>query len=301
MPQFDRFFTSNWRATQQKSRSHVIQLFVIVAALLLVPTLVVTWMTAGSMVAASPQTVGEPPADLPAASITLDSESGSRLAGWHIPSEQKRGVIVLAHPYQGSRLDMLNRARLLHSHGYSIVMTDLQAHGESPGEIVTIGHLERYDVAAAVDFAKENHPAEPIGVLGFSMGGAATLMASPLNVDAVVLESVYSSIESAVRNRVIVKLGALAAVPAKVLLMQLKPRLGISVADLRPIDRLPQVGCPVFIMSGTDDRHTTAEETHAMFEAANEPKEFWMVEGADHEDFVRFQPRRLPPSPAVIL
>jgi fermentation-respiration switch protein FrsA (DUF1100 family) len=268
----------------------VIQLFVIVAALLLVPALVVTWITAGSLVAARPQTVGEPPADLPGASITLNSESGSCLVGWHIPSEHKRGVIVLAHPYQGSRLCMLDRARLLHSQGYSVVMTDLQAHGESPGDHVTIGYLERHDVAAAVDFAKQHHPEEPIGVLGFSMGGAATLMASPLNVDAIVLESVYSSIESAVRNRVIVKLGALAALPATILLMQLKPRMGISVADLRPIDRLSKIGCPVFIMSGTDDRHTTAEETHAMFEAANEPKEFWMVEGADHEDLYDFSP-----------
>lgn len=112
----------------------------------------------------------------------------------------------------------------------------------------------------------------------------------PLNVDAMVLESVYSSIESAVQNRVTVKLGALAALPTKILLMQLKPRMGISVANLRPLDCLPKIGCPVLIMSGADDRHTTAEETHAMFEAANEPKEFWMVEGAGHEDLYDFSP-----------
>lgn len=268
----------------------MIQFFIIVAALLLVPALVISWMTAGSLVAAHPESVGKPPADLPADSITLNSESGSCLAGWHIPSEQKRGVIVLAHPYQGSRLDMLNRARLLHSQGYAVVMTDLQAHGESPGENVTIGYLERHDITAAVDFAKKRHPGEPIGILGFSMGGAATLLATPLNVDAMVLESVYSSIESAVRNRVIVKLGALAALPTKILLMQLKPRMGISVANLQPIDWLPKIGCPVFIMSGAEDRHTTEEETHAMFEAANEPKEFWMVEGAAHEDLYDFSP-----------
>lgn len=231
-----------------------------------------------------------PPADLPADSITLNSESGSCLVGWHIPSKQKRGVIVLAHPYQGSRLDMLNRARLLHSQGYAVVMTDLQAHGESPGENVTVGYLERHDITAAVGFAKNHHPGEPIGILGFSMGGAATLLATPLNVDAIVLESVYSSIESAVQNRVAVKLGALAALPTKILLMQLKPRMGISVANLRPIDWLPKIGCPIFIMSGADDPHTTAEETHAMFEAANEPKEFWMVEGAGHQDLYDFSP-----------
>jgi len=266
------------------------QIFVVVTALILVPALIVAWVGAGTLVAAHRVEVGDPPTDLPAVPISLRSESGSCLAGWHIRSESQRGVIVLAHPYQGSRLDMINRARLLYSQGYSIVMVDMQAHGESPGTRVTIGYIERHDVTAAVEFAKENHPDEPIGVIGFSMGGAATLMATPLNVDAIVLESVYPSIESAVRNRVIAQLGAFAELPAKVLLMQFKPRLGISVADLRPIDRLPQIDCPVYIMSGTDDDLTTVAETKAMFDAANEPKELWMVDGAGHEDLYDFVP-----------
>jgi fermentation-respiration switch protein FrsA (DUF1100 family) len=232
--------------------------------------------------------VGDPPADLPATTITLDSRSGGSIAGWHIRSVDHRGVIVLLHPYRGSRLAMLNRARLLYTEGYSVVMVDFQAHGESPGDRVTIGFLERHDVKAAVDFAKTLHPNEPIGVIGFSMGGAATLLASPLEVDAIVLESVYPDIATAVRNRVQAKLGTFAALPTQLLLMQMKPRMGISVSEMRPIARLAEVGCPIFIMSGTVDAHTTATDTRAMFETAVEPKQLWMVEGANHEDLHEF-------------
>ena len=266
------------------------QTIVVAAALIAVLGLLLAWFGAGALVAAHRTDVGEPPADLPAASIVLASASGVCLPGWHIPGQPGQGVIVLAHPYQGSRLDMINRARLLHAHGYSVVMFDMQAHGESPGDRVTIGYIERHDIAAAVDFAKQQHPQEPVGVIGFSMGGAATLMATPLNVDAVVLESVYPHIEAAVRNRMIAQLGRLAWAPTKALLAQLKPRLGISVRALRPVDRLPNVGCPVCIMSGTKDRLTTPEETLSMFDAAPDPKELWMVDGAEHEDLCDFSP-----------
>ncbi|MEO2033367.1 MAG: alpha/beta fold hydrolase [Planctomycetaceae bacterium] len=266
-------------------------LIVAVAALLLIPGLIVTWFGAGSFVAARPQSVGDPPADLPATPISLNSESGSRLAGWHLRSADHRGVVVLLHPYQGCRLTMVDRARFLHSKGYSSVMIDLQAHGESPGERVTIGYRERHDARAAVEFARTEHPHEPIAVIGFSMGGAAALLASPLNVDAMVLESVYPDIETAVKNRVVVKLGAFATLPARLLLMQFRPRLGISLADMRPIQHLPDVGCPVFIMSGTVDRHTTEADTRAMFKAAAEPKQLWLLDGADHEDLYDFNPQ----------
>lgn len=265
-------------------------IIVIAATLVLGLGIVTIWRAATAFVAPHAEEVGAAPADLPVECITLTSRSGSCLAGWYIPAIDARGVIVLVHPYQGSRLAMINRAHLLHSAGYSVVMIDLQAHGESPGKHITIGYLERHDVEAAVDFARTRHPDEPIGIIGFSMGGAATLLASPLNVDAIVLEAVYPHIFAAVYNRVRVKLGALAALPTYGLLMQFKPRLGISVSDLRPIDGLRRIDCPVFIMSGTADPHTTEADTQSMFQAASDVRDFWMVEGAGHEDLYDFAP-----------
>ncbi len=266
------------------------QFLVTAAALVMIPGVIVTWMAASHFVAAHPEEVGDPPQDLPVGATSINSASGSSLATWHIRSPSSNGVVVLAHPYQGSRLAMVNRARLLYGAGYSVVMMDLQGHGESPGERITIGHLERHDVRAAVDFARENHPDEPVGIIGFSMGGAAALLASPLNVDAMILEAVYPHIRAAVSNRIKARLGALAALPTAGLLMQFRPRLGISASELRPIHHLPGVGCPVFIMSGTSDPHTTLADTESMIEAAAEPSESWLVEGAGHEDLYDFVP-----------
>ncbi len=256
----------------------------IATSCLIMAGLIASWFVAGALVAPSPRVIGDPPRELNATGFVVKSDSGSWVSGWHTRPNSGKGVVVLLHGIHGSRLSMLERARMLHDAGYATVMIDFQAHGESPGDRITIGYLEQHDVRAAVEFARREHPGEPIGVIGVSLGGAAALLASPLKIDAIVLESVYPSIHDAIDNRVAAKLGPLSSIPASILLLQFRPRLGFSPHQLRPIDHLPDVGCPVCVASGSDDLHTTAMETQAMFSAAPEPKRLWLVDGAEHVD-----------------
>ncbi|MEJ2619378.1 MAG: alpha/beta hydrolase [Candidatus Thiodiazotropha sp.] len=264
--------------------------FAIVSALLIIVGLAASWIVAGELVAPMPRAIGAPPKDLPIKSVSFASESGSVIAGWHIPVTDSKATILLLHGIRGSRLSMLERARWLYANGYSILMIDFQAHGESPGEYITIGYLEKYDVKAAVGFARNLHPNESLGVLGVSLGGASAVLASPLDVEAVILESVYPNIDNAIYNRVSAKLGMFSMIPAELLLIQLEPRLGIPPSQLRPIDNINRINSPVLLISGAEDRHTTVEETQAIFDAALQPKQLLIVEGAAHEDLYRASP-----------
>jgi len=105
---------------------------------------------------------------------------------------------------------MLGRARFLTRAGYSTLLIDFQATGESPGEAITFGWRERFDVLASVRYLNARLPGEPVGIVAVSLGGAATLLATPLlEIRAAVLEAVYPSIERAVANRLRMRLGAL--------------------------------------------------------------------------------------------
>jgi fermentation-respiration switch protein FrsA (DUF1100 family) len=164
---------------------------------------------------------------------------------------------------------------------------DFQATGESAGNAITFGWLERFDVLASVQYLRTRLPGQPVGVIGMSLGGAATLLASPqLDVQAVVLEAVYPSIERAVVNRLRIRIGPLAEAAAPLLLVQLEPRLGVKPSDLRPVDHIGQLRCPVLIVAGTTDRHTTVADTDALFAAARQPKELWMIRNAAHVDYL---------------
>lgn len=114
------------------------------------------------------------------------------------------------------------------------------------------------------------------------------MLASPLDVDAMVLESVYPTVSHAVYDRVDMRLGGLKYVAAPLLLGQLKMRLGISTGDLRPIDFMDKVGCPVLILAGDKDLHTPMDEFQMMIDAAKEPKELLTFVGAGHQDLYAF-------------
>jgi alpha-beta hydrolase superfamily lysophospholipase len=153
--------------------------------------------------------IGALPAHLQGRDVQFESGSGSELHGWLIPGRKGAGAVVLMHGFRGDRRQMLARASFLSEAGYSVLLFDFQAHGESPGKQITIGYLESRDAQDAVEFMKKNNPGEKLGVIGLSMGGAAAILASPaLEVEAIVLEAVYPDIERAVANRAERYLGA---------------------------------------------------------------------------------------------
>jgi len=257
---------------------------------LLVLVLVLTlcggvWLAGSMLTAPVPQSVGDPPADLTARAVQFQSLSGAAIHGWFIPGKPGAGAIILMHGVRSNRLSMLDRARFLSNAGFSVLLFDFQAHGESSGEHITFGYLESRDAQAAVEFLRANARGERIGVVGVSMGGAATLLATPaLDVNAMVLEMVYPTIDEAVSNRLTMRLGRWAGILTPLLTFQLKPRLGISSDVLKPIEKVREISIPKLFIVGAEDQHTTLQESKEMFAAAAEPKELWIVEGAKHTD-----------------
>ncbi len=263
---------------------------VLIGMLVLISGFVGSWFMARSLLAPVRIDAGPPPGDLAATAVAFESESGAMIHGWHVSQVDERGVIVLVHGIRATRRSMVARARFLADSGYAVLLIDLQAHGESSGEIITAGHREQHDVRAAVEFARSQHPGTPIGLIGISLGGASAVLASPLSIDAMVLESVYTDIAIAIDHRVRARLGMLATIATPILMRQLEWQAGISRNDLRPMFRMQDLDCPVFVMSGLADRSTTVGDTRALFDSARGPKDLWLIAGAGHVDLHRFDP-----------
>ncbi|MFC1607465.1 alpha/beta hydrolase [Candidatus Latescibacterota bacterium] len=246
---------------------------------------VIIWLS-GMLAAPSPAEIGMPPVELHAYDVSFHSESGVLIRGWYIPGTVVDAAIVLMHGNGGNRLRMLSRAKFLSDAGYPLLLFDFQAHGESAGSHKTFGYLEKFDAQAAVDFIRNYTSAVKIGIIGTSLGGAATLLCGKdLEIDAAVLEAVYPTIEEAVQNRLHIKLGSIGPYLTNIHLLQMKPRLGFHPDALRPIDFIGAITYPVFIIAGTEDKRTTIKESKALYDGAQQPKEFWAIEGAAHEDF----------------
>lgn len=241
-----------------------------------------------------PSTAGLPGAEI----VQIPPSSSSVLRGWWMPSARPGGgAVILMHGVWSNRRSLVQRARVLHEHGFAVLLFDFQAHGESPGRRITYGHLEGLDAAAAVGFVRQRlPPGERIGAIGMSLGGAAALLGpEPLPVDALVLEAVYPDIEAALSNRLRAGLGPIAGpvftpllTPAFELL--LPPVLGVRLDELRPVDHIGTATAPLLIASGTADDRTPIGEARSLFDHAPEPKQFWSVQGAAHVDLERYDP-----------
>jgi uncharacterized protein len=261
-----------------------------IAATLSIAFVVVAWFIGGALVAPANRAVGLPPADLLCETVTLTTESGLTLVGWHVRSPNSSATVILLHPIRGDRRSMVSRAEVLRASGYSTLLIDLPAHGESQGDCITGGWRESQGAAAAVNFVRSTSPSHRIAIVGRSLGGAAALFASPLHIDALVLESVYPTITEAVHNRVAMRLGPLHHVVAPALTVQFNLRLGVCASELRPIDYIAKVNCPVLVASGDCDLHTTIGETQRLYDSAAEPKQLSVFKGAVHTDLLAFDP-----------
>ena len=234
-----------------------------------------------------PSTIGSIPNDLKhTRAVSFPSKSGSQLSGWLLEAKQGKGGILLLHGVRSNRLQMLKRAKFLQKAGYDVLLFDFQAHGESTGEQITFGHLESLDAESAYDYLQDRLCNPTIGIIGVSLGGASALLGEVKSkAKVMILESVYPSIEEAIENRLTMRLGVVSFYFSPLLTLQLKPRLGVGVEGLKPIEQMKEIKGAVLVISGEKDKHTMVSETKKMFALAPEPKELWIVKEKGHVDF----------------
>ena len=231
------------------------------------------------------------PQDLAVEPVAFPSASGATLRGWLVATNAGRGVVILQHGIHSSKSSLVDRARFLSQAGYAVLLYDFQAEGESLGKRITFGFLESRDAQAAVAFVRERFPGKPIGVVGVSLGAAAAALAQPpLDVQAIVFESMFPTIEDATKDRLEIQLGPLGRWLSPLLTAQVSLRTGCGVEDLRPARCVQKITAPKLFLAGTRDRETKIAEAEAMFQSAAEPKEFVPIAGARHEDLLSRAP-----------
>ena len=74
-----------------------------------------------------------PPTGLALESIQIPTKNGYSIAGWFIQGQNGKPGVLLLHSVRSNRLEMIGRAEFLNKAGYSVLLIDMQAHGEKIG------------------------------------------------------------------------------------------------------------------------------------------------------------------------
>ena len=241
-------------------------------------------MWAAGWLLTKPVPLDFPTTPVGATNVSFVSESGSELSGWLYSADAPEAIALLMHGIRSNRGQMIARAQHLLDMNITTLIFDFQAHGESSGDIITLGYLESLDAQAALNYLKSVQPDLPALAVGVSMGGAAALLANPaLDVDVLIVESVYPDITTAISNRLSRRIpGGDLLTP--LLTFQIKPRAGITASALSTIASAGRVKAATLVLNGTEDKSTTVEDTQRLFNSLPQPKEIRLIEGAGHVD-----------------
>ncbi len=225
----------------------------------------------------------------PIETIRLTTEDGVSLEAWYVPNDGDKAVILLAG-IGSERRQMVRHGEYYVELGYTVLMPDLRASGNSGGDIVSLGWYERRDLAVCHAFLKKmGH--EHIGADGFSLGAATICYSFQDNLDwaFVVAESAYHCIDSAMEHRLdMFNVPHFVALPARWFTEKL---LGVSAEELRPIDYMPLCKAPALIVSGDSEIVLTSQETEALFEKCGSPmKRLHLFKGGQHQNFLKHFP-----------
>lgn len=231
----------------------------------------------------------ETPSDcgMPFSEVVFPSADGIPLHGWRIPGHEPTATIIVCHGYGVHKADGLDCAAFLRS-SFDVFLFDFRAHGQSGGDRTSLGYLECRDVAGAVRYL-EGQSAGPLGVLGYSMGAAAAILAAAQlpKLRAVVADTPF------VRLREALFCGlrrqgypaAFSRLVCGLLAATLRWRTGSPPGSGDPINAVPAIAPrPLFLIHGALDGYIPVWHSRALYAAARDPKRLWLVDGADHCD-----------------
>jgi uncharacterized protein len=207
-------------------------------------------------------------AELGAQDVWLRTSDGVRLHAWFLEAPGSRLVTIYL---KGNGTNLTNRTghlRELTATGTSVLILDYRGYGKSEGRPTERGLYRDADAAYDRLIGMGYEPAQ-IVVLGESLGSAVAVdLARRRPCAGVILECPFTSF-SAMAGTIVPWAGRLFA------------------SGFNSFGKIGGVHVPLLIVHGDRDTITPYAMGRALFEAANEPKSFWTVQGATHIDIVQ--------------
>ena len=234
--------------------------------------------------------------------VEVLTPDGVRLRGWFIDKGSDKTVLAI-HGYTSSKWDetyMKPVIDILARNGYNVAAFDLRAHGESGGDRTTLGKREAADMKAVIEWLKREKPgkARKVGAIGYSMGGAVTIMlaSEPGLLDAAVADSPYIDIMRSGKRwvrRVKGVLGALLRLAYPLIVRFTSSKAGVRPEELNMMRYADRVRAPMLLIAGERDDLVTVDEVREFYEAVrrtNPNIELWVTDSA-HVRTVEDRPR----------
>lgn len=202
----------------------------------------------------------------------------------------KKKIVICFHGYTGEGLsNHVAIADYFLKHGYAMLLPDARAHGESEGEYIGFGCLDRQDALCWINWAIQKC-GEDVSILlyGTSMGGATVLMTSglelPANVKGIVSDCGFTSPKE-VFTHVLNHMYHLPAFPAIQGADLINKKLaGYGMDECNAKREVQKAKVPILFIHGSADTFVPCSMCEEIYENCQSPKRKLIIEGAGHAE-----------------
>lgn len=182
-------------------------------------------------------------------------------------------VLLYLHGARYNVVGSALRARRMQELGFSVLAIDYRGFGKSTTTLPSEASAYE-DARAAWDWLARQYPDRPRYIFGHSLGGAIAieLAAQVADERGTLVEGTFTSIPDVVSSY---KWGWLLFWPLDRALITQK---------LEAVKRVGQIGSPLLVVHGSEDRTINPTLGRQLFDAATGPKRFELVEGGTHHN-----------------
>jgi fermentation-respiration switch protein FrsA (DUF1100 family) len=197
----------------------------------------------------------------------METSDGVKIHGWWVQREGSHLATLFLHGNAGNITHRAPRIQEIVAAGSSVLMLDYRGYGKSSGRPTEQG-LYRDSEAGFIFLLGKGYRAERIILHGESLGTAVAIdQASRRPCAALILEAPFTS-ASDVAGTVVPYLGPL------------------LVRSFNSLPKMPWIRAPKLFMQGDRDEVIPPRLGQQLFAAAQEPKTFWIIPGAGHNDIL---------------
>jgi fermentation-respiration switch protein FrsA (DUF1100 family) len=201
--------------------------------------------------------------------VHFTAHDGVRLNGWYIPYVGAERTLLWFHGNAGNISHRVENIKLLHDNlRINIFIFDYRGYGRSEGKVSEMGTY--LDGAAAVEYLRAQYQVQPrqLVIFGRSLGAAvAAEMATQVESLILILESPFVSVPEMART-----------------IFPLLPLRCLLSTEYNTLEKAQRVKTPLLILHGDRDEIVPITQARRVFEVANEPKRFYTIPGASHND-----------------
>ncbi len=203
---------------------------------------------------------------------TFQTGDGVTLHGWFAhavnPGNEPAPTLLFFHGNAGNLSHRLTNIASLMQLGANVFIFDYRGYGKSEGKPDEQGLYT--DAAAAYQYlwARADVNKDRIIFFGRSLGGAVAVeLATKKSCDRLILEATFTS--------------------AKDMVLEMFNGLPIHFlirSKFDSLSKIKSIHVPLFLIHGNLDAVVPIEQGKRLFAEANEPKYFYEIEGADHNN-----------------